>query len=128
MTFVSVVNTPTVTEESLFAMLASRVGSLRASLSSFGVILYLSSYLRNVEFSRSCCARRKLTHTGINLGRDRGNRDQTKEHEHPEQPEIGEEDRNHPREAPTSEELDHGPSASARNTANTMSSSTPRIR
>ena len=34
-------------------MLERRPGSLRASLSSFGVILYLLSYLRKVEFSRS---------------------------------------------------------------------------
>lgn len=53
MTFVRAVNPPTVTAETCLAKLASRLGSLRASPSSFGVILYLLSYLRNVAFSRS---------------------------------------------------------------------------
>ena len=53
MSFVRAVNAPTVTAESCLAMLASRVGSFRAWLCSFGVILYLLSYLRNVAFSRS---------------------------------------------------------------------------
>jgi hypothetical protein len=110
MSFVRAVNAPTVTAESCLAMLASRAGSVRASLCSFGVILYLLSYFAERRvLAQLADARGQLADARVDLPDDRGNGDEAEEEDRPEQCEVSREDRDHPRDAPASEEFNERP-------------------